>query len=76
MNEKETKNGKFTRLAELRVNAILDQFRKLGNLSNTRNYEFNDEQVAKMFAEISRALKKTRELFEKDKGFTVSKFKF
>ena len=76
MEAKETKKDRFTRLAEPRINAIFDQLRKLGNLSNTRNYEYTDEQVDKMFTELSKAVKRTRELFEKEKGFTVSKFKF
>ncbi|MCX5804190.1 MAG: hypothetical protein NTU69_11795 [Proteobacteria bacterium] len=58
------------------MNVILEQFRKLGNLSDTRNYEYTENDVKKMFNELNRALKSTGGLFFK-KGVQKSKlFKF
>ena len=71
----ETKRDKFVRLAEQRVNNILEQFRKLGNLSNTKNYEYNEEDVKKMFSEINKALKKTKMLFNENGTVKEKRFK-
>lgn len=60
---KETKRDKFVRLVEQRVNLVLDSFRKLGNLSNTNNYEYKDEDIKKIFSELNKSLKKTKALF-------------
>ena len=59
----ETKRENFVRLTEQRVNVILEQFRKLGNLSNSRNYEYCEEDVKKIFSELNRVLKKMKTLF-------------
>jgi len=52
------------RLAEKRTNILLDGIRKLGNLSNRKNYDYNDEQVNKIFSAISKELNKTKFLFK------------
>ena len=49
----ESKQDKFKRLAEARVNRALKDIRSIGNLANRANYEYSDEQVGK----IVRALK-------------------
>ena len=72
----ESKRDKFVRLAEQRVNVILEQFRKLGNLANTRNYEYTEEDFQKIFAALNKAMKKTKTVFSnngkgKRKRFTL-----
>ncbi len=52
----ETKRDKFVRLAELRANNILEGLRKLGNLSESRNYEYYDEDVKKIFVVLTKEL--------------------
>ncbi|WP_449411636.1 hypothetical protein [Methylobacterium komagatae] len=47
------KRKKFVRLAEGRTQDALDAIRKLGNLSNSRAYEFTEADVRK----ITKALK-------------------
>lgn len=75
MIHKETKSDKFVRLAEQRVNLIIEQFRKLGNLSNTRNYDYTDEQVKKIFSELNKALRKTKTIFNENSNTKPTKFK-
>jgi|BioPla2DNA2_1021312.scaffolds.fasta_scaffold60241_3 hypothetical protein len=60
----ETKNQKFKRIAENRVNRIIDQIRVLGNLSNTSNYEYSMDEVNQIFKTIEIELANTKEMFE------------
>lgn len=71
----ETKREKFIRLAERRVNVILEQIRKLGNLSNTRNYEYSEDEVKRIFLEINRALRRTKNLFHENHNNETRVFK-
>ena len=48
----EDKRKKFTRLANNRVNVVLDKLRLIGNLSDKRYYEYSDEDVKKIFSSI------------------------
>ena len=57
---KESKNEKFHRLAEARVNKILHLFRLLGNLSWTANYAYSREQVEQIFTTLQLELVKTK----------------
>ena len=59
----ETKEQKFQRLAEQRVNVILDKLRLLGQLSNKGNYEYTDDQVQSIFRAIQKELNATRSKF-------------
>ncbi len=42
------KREKFVRLAEGRTRSALDAIRKIGNLSNRRAYDFDDQDVKKI----------------------------
>ena len=46
---KTTKKDNFRRLAELRVDGIINRLRVLGNLSNKSQYEYSENQVKHMF---------------------------
>ena len=59
----ETRHQKFVRLAEQRVNVILDKLRLLGQLSDRRNYEYTDEQISKIFKALDSELKATKSKF-------------
>ena len=48
----ESKNARFTRLAQTRTTNVLRSIRILGNLSNTSNYSYTPEQVKKMFEAV------------------------
>ena len=60
----ESKNERFVRLAEKRTNMLLDGIRKLGNLSNRKNYDYTDEHVKKIFSALNKELNKTKILFQ------------
>ena len=46
------KKNKFHELAEKRVSNALKQIQLIGNLSNTRAYEYEEEEVKKMFKSL------------------------
>ena len=52
----ETKREKFVRLAEKRTENVLNGLRLLGNLANTRNYDYSDEDVIKIVKALRSAL--------------------
>ena len=49
------KRDNFVRLAEGRTRSALDAIRKIGNLSNRRAYEFDDQDVKKIIKAIKDA---------------------
>jgi len=53
----ESRKQKFKRLGTRRVNKLLNQLRVLGNLSNKSYYNYNEEDVEKMFKAIDLQLK-------------------
>ena len=59
----QSKEERFQRLAEQRVNAILDKLRLLGQLGNKGNYEYSDEQVDLIFRAIQKELNTTKAKF-------------
>jgi len=68
----ETRREKFKRLAEKRTNAVLEQLRILGNLSNKANYDYSPEEVRKIFSAIDSQLKTIKAKFA---GNKKTKFK-
>ena len=74
---KETKEEKFIRLAEARVNKILSMMRLLGNLSSTGFYQYSCDQVEQIFTALQLELIKNKMRFlqphrEKRKRFSLS----
>ena len=57
---KESKDEKFCRLAEARVNKILHLFRLLGNLSWTGTYTYTRDQVEQIFSTLQLELAKSK----------------
>lgn len=62
---RETKEEKFKRLAEARVNKIIDMIRLLGNLSFTNVYAFSKEQIDQIFIALQMELMKAKVRFIK-----------
>ena len=58
-----SKQERFKRLAEQRVNSILDKFRLLGQLSNRSNYDYTDAQVNTIFRTLQKDLNATKAKF-------------
>jgi hypothetical protein len=59
----DVKRERFVRIAERRVNAILDTFDKLENCSNVNNYRYYESDVKKIFGEIEKRLKDVKSKF-------------
>lgn len=64
---KENKSDKFKRLAKTRGDLVVRYLRLLGNLSNTNNYEYTDEEIRKVFAVIEEELKHSKIKFNSKK---------
>lgn len=57
------KREKFIELAEKRVNKALKQIQLVGNLSNKRNYDYNEEDYKKIFKAIDDEVKSMKRKF-------------
>lgn len=68
-----SKRDRFLTVAESRTNAILEKIRVLGNCSNKSLYEYNKEEVDKIFRAIQDKLNetKTRFITKKESGFKL-----
>lgn len=62
----ETKRDKFVRLAENRVNNALKQIELIGNLSNTRAYEYTKEDIDDILKTLKSALADLEHIFKMD----------
>jgi 3-phenylpropionate/cinnamic acid dioxygenase small subunit len=63
MNNKETPEERFKRLATSRTNAVLDKLRILGNLSNRQLYSYSEEDIERIFNAINRQMREVRAKF-------------
>ena len=54
--QKETKKERFDRISEARKIKILDGIRLLENCSNKSNYEYTNDEIENIFADIEKAL--------------------
>lgn len=74
--EKNLKRNRFEKVASNRVQRILDTLVLLQNCSNRNNYEYDENDVNRMFTEISRKLRETKAVYinelskTKKNGFT------
>ena len=71
IRQRETKEEKFIRLAERRVNVVLERLGMLGQLSDKKNYSYTDAQVNKIFRAIETEVKATKGKFRE--GSTATK---
>lgn len=70
------KRAKFVGLAEARVNRAIKEMRLIGNLSNRGAYEWNEDDVRKIFRALQRELETARARFtgdssKKEEGFRL-----
>ena len=69
----ETRRTRFVRIAEGRVNRILEGLESLGKCSNRSNYDYSEEDVKKIFNEIEKKVKDIRNIFQ---GVSKNKQRF
>ncbi len=69
----ETPRERFKRLASARTNEILKKLKILGNCANRRNYEYDTQDVYKIFNEIERKVSEIKMKFldSKEREFRV-----
>ena len=67
INDDETPEQRFKRIATVRTNAVLDRIRILGNLSNRQMYSYSEEDVNKIFSTINKQIKEVRAKFNSQK---------
>jgi hypothetical protein len=60
---KETKEEKFIRVGDPRVNNLILQIHKLGNLSRAAVYAYTEEQIESMFGALHNALDEVKAQF-------------
>ncbi len=68
----ESKEAKFKRLAEFRVNNALAKIALIGNLSSTSSYEYSAGQVEKILSGLRASVDEVEKKFQKGlnkKGF-------
>jgi len=58
------KRERFEDIAGKRVQYIINKMELLGNCSNRNNYEFNADDIRKMFAAMREAMKRIEGKFE------------
>lgn len=58
-----TKRDAFVRLATKRTNAVIERLRILGNCSNPYAYEYEEDDIRRIFAAIEREVKTARSRF-------------
>lgn len=71
----ETKNEKFMRLAEFRVNKLISAISSLDKLHNRSAYDYSEEQVNMMFDTIEKQIAEARGHFSGSK-MQETKFSF
>lgn len=73
INPQETNRDRFKRLATMRTNTILRRLKVLGNCANRSVYEYTEEDINKIFAEIDRKVRETKAKFHfpKNKEFKL-----
>jgi len=71
--ENETKRDRFKRLASLRTNEAIRRLKVLGNCANRQAYEYDADDVSKIFGEIDRKVRevKAKFNFSKEKEFKL-----
>lgn len=73
---RESKEEKFRRLAEARVNKTISMLRLLGNLSWTGTYAYSAEQVEQIFTALQTELDKAKSRFLHPQKRVRKRFRF
>lgn len=74
-----TRRERFEEIAGKRVQMVLDKLENLSKCANKRNYEFDQNDIEKMFRAINQNVKNAKLKFESELGYKASEkkvFKF
>ncbi|MFA5011121.1 MAG: hypothetical protein WC644_04125 [Ignavibacteria bacterium] len=72
---KSIRRQRFENVASRRTQRILDSLDLLSNCSNRSNYDFNDDDVKKMFTAIREKIKSVEAIFDRELNKQI-KYKF
>ena len=64
MSDEEDKRERFERLAETRTNAVLKKLDILANCANRNRYEYDEEDIEKIFKTIRKKVRETQSEFK------------
>ena len=64
MSDEEDKRERFERLAEKRTNAVLKKLDILANCANRNRYEYDEEDIEKIFKTIRKKVRETQSEFK------------
>lgn len=62
-DKNEHPRDRFKRLASARTNIVLKRLKVLGNCSNRQIYEYDEQDIDKIFSEIERKVKESKAKF-------------
>lgn len=68
----ETKRARFVRVAARRTQRVLESLQMLGNCASPASYEYELQQVEKIFSAIDAEVKLTRSRFDGKRQFSLS----
>jgi len=71
-----TKRERFETIGSSRVNKVITALQSLEKCSNTYNYEYNEEDVRKMYGAIKTKLDELKSSFDKGLSKNRKQFKF
>jgi hypothetical protein len=67
VNNNETPEQRFKRVAEARTNAVLNKLQILGKTSNRQVYSYSEEDIKRIFSAINKQIKEVRAKFNSQK---------
>jgi len=67
----EKKHERFCKVAEKRVNQIMEDIEKLGNCSSKASYDYTDAEVEQIIRALEQAVHDLRERFAGKRSFSL-----
>ena len=67
------KHERFCRVAEKRMEILINDFHKLGSCASKVSYDYDDEEVEKIIKELENQILLLRERFSGKKQFSLSR---
>lgn len=75
-HESESKRDRFSRLAERRMNDLIEKFRLVGNLADRRNYDYTDDQAKQIIRAVEGQARELKQRFQADDTPREKSFRF
>ena len=69
----EVKHNRFVKVAEKRMEVLINDFYKLGNCASRVSYDYSDDEVKAIFDELDKQISGLRGRFAGHKRFSLSK---